>query len=691
MARVPSSLNNSDTAVNRNIDSSLYDNVKIVADSIDDVVVVSDDLALGVNSKTKIVAEHIVSVDTVSDNINSVVNVSNNISAVNNFNTFSDELQVLIPIANDITNVSAIDDAVVVVSNNTLDIQNVSSISNEVVTVSGISSSVSNVSQYTTEIVSVDANQSNINIVSGINTGITSVANNISKVTTVANNINAVNTVSSISSAVTNVSFNSGKVDIVASNISKVALVSDTMPVIQDVAANITNIQAVCSNEVEIDLVAGNVVDVNTVASNISSINNVSSISNRVTIVSDVAPILPTIVNNINMLDNIENNLPEIGNINTHLPAISNLDLNMNSIIIDATNIGDINTIGNDLNLGGWASIKDNGSITDVVTVEPQGVSVIKNVSDHMTDITNITANLTLIQEAPANAISASNSATSALASKNLAEKWASELEDVVVADGKYSSYHWAQKSADLFTNGVSLNNLTDVDTTGVMQGGIIRYDETTGWKVFDFSHSDKIGFNLTGTAVSTGEVSWNPNEGTLDVGLINGSVLQIGQENIRLVRNDTGVTITNGTVCMYAGTIGSSGRVKVTPYTGVKGTEMYVYGVATQDITNGSDGYVTIEGKVRGIDTTGSSVGETWVDGDVLYAKPNDNGALTKIMPSSNEIKVEVASVIKAHSNGTLEVRVLPIDRNYSYTKTESDMTFVPRVGDFNLDLGGL
>ena len=501
MARVPSSLNNSDTAVNRNIDSSLYDNVKIVADSIDDVVVVSDDLVLGVNSKTKIVAEHIVSVDTVSDNINSVVNVANNISAVN--------------------------------------------------------------------------------------------------------------TVSSISSAVANVSFNSSKVGIVASNISKVALVSDTMSVIQDVDANIS--------------------------------------------------------------------------------SICNLDLNMNSIIIDATNIGDINTIGNDLNLGGWASIKDNGSITDAVTVEPQGVSVIKNVSDHMTDITNITTNLTAIQEAPANAISASNSATSALASKNLAEKWASELEDVVVADGKYSSYHWAQKSADLFTNGVSLNNLTDVDTTGVMQGGIIRYDETTGWKVFDFSHSDKIGFNLTGTAVSTGEVSWNPNEGTLDVGLINGSVLQIGQENIRLVRNATGVTITNGTVCMYAGTIGSSGRVKVTPYTGVKGTEMYVYGVATQDITNGSDGYVTIEGKVRGIDTTGSSVGETWVDGDVLYAKPNDNGALTKIMPSSNEIKVEVASVIKAHSNGTLEVRVLPIDRNYSYTKTESDMTFVPRVGDFNLDLGGL
>ena len=54
----------------------------------------------------------------------------------------------------------------------------------------------------------------------------------------------------------------------------------------------------------------------------------------------------------------------------------------------------------------------------------------------------------------------ASSSASSALSYKDLSQKWANELENVIVADGKYSAYHWAQKAAASSTKGVALTAL---------------------------------------------------------------------------------------------------------------------------------------------------------------------------------------------------------------------------------------
>ena len=140
---------------------------------------------------------------------------------------------------------------------------------------------------------------------------------------------------------------------------------------------------------------------------------------------------------------------------------------------------------------------------------------------------------------------------------------------------------------------------------------------------------------------------------------------MQIGQENTRLVRNATFSAIPNMTVCMFGGTIRNSGRVKVVPFTGLFNQAHYIYGIATQSINAGEDGYITIDGKVRNVDTTGASVGEVWEDGDILYPKPNDAGHLTKVVPADDELKMPIASVVHAHTNGTLEVRVLPFNEN--------------------------
>lgn len=162
------------------------------------------------------------------------------------------------------------------------------------------------------------------------------------------------------------------------------------------------------------------------------------------------------------------------------------------------------------------------------------------------------------------------------------------------------------------------------------------------------------------------GQMKWNADEYTADLSL-NSVILQLGQEQLVRVRNDNTSIITNGTVVMATGTLGNSGRILVKPHAGTQAIASTIVGVATEDIAVGADGFVTTFGKVRGINTTGSSVGETWLDGDKLYVKPNDNGALTKITPSDTDIYMPVAYVIKAHTNGTLFVRINGVDENRS------------------------
>lgn len=162
------------------------------------------------------------------------------------------------------------------------------------------------------------------------------------------------------------------------------------------------------------------------------------------------------------------------------------------------------------------------------------------------------------------------------------------------------------------------------------------------------------------------GLFTWNSDELTvnLDTG---SSVIQLGQEQLVLVRNDSGADITNGTVLMATGSLGNSGRITVSPMTADGTNSKYIVGVATEDILNGSDGYCTTFGKVRGVSTDGSASGETWVDGTVLYVKPNDGGLLTSVEPTDTEAKMPVAFVIHAHANnGTLFVRVNAFDENH-------------------------
>lgn len=497
---------------------------------------------------------------------------------------------------------------------------------------------------------------------------------------------------------------------------------------INNVSTNINSVNTVSIDIANVNAVGTNINDVKTNALRAMEIKRVADDLNAVDLNgrSDIIVVSDNLSKGIDSeIVKVSENIDSVITSGEHSAEIDIVANNIASIVVDANNISSINLIASDLTMAGLYNIVDAGSIVDNIDTTSPGTSMIETVSDNIVNVNAVGSNINavigvnnnetninsivsdvipVIAEillSDENAATATAKALEASNSETMAHKWSSEPEDSIVAgvlgvNEEYSAYHWAKKAEAAAGGNITLDSLYDVDTNGILDGGMIRYDlATTSWKSYDFARNDKLGLDTTANiTVGIGEIAWNADEGTADLGLPGGSTLQIGQENIRTIRNSTASTITDGTLCMFNGTIGNSGRIKVKPFTAGFNEAMYLYGVATQTITPGSDGIITIEGKVRGINTTGASVGEVWSDGDILYAKPNDNGRMTNVVPADNELKLVVATVIHAHTNGVLEIRFTTMNENMYYTKVQNDILLnskVPLEGDFTLDLGGI
>lgn len=224
--------------------------------------------------------------------------------------------------------------------------------------------------------------------------------------------------------------------------------------------------------------------------------------------------------------------------------------------------------------------------------------------------------------------------------------------------------------SVDIPTTGLSrlVDGSWDVPVVGATPFVAVSVDRTKFfWLTGEFFANPDITVRSiqfqtdANVAVVEGQLAWNDDEGTIDIGMHRSNVvLQVGQEAVYYVKNQTGSTITNGTVVRFDGSLGASGRLKVAPFL-ADGTyrSAYLMGIATEDIPDGEDGYVTHFGKVRSLNTTQDSEGNTLVDGDLLYASATVPGGYTKIEPSAPNNRILLAAVVEAHAQqGTLFVR---------------------------------
>jgi hypothetical protein len=127
---------------------------------------------------------------------------------------------------------------------------------------------------------------------------------------------------------------------------------------------------------------------------------------------------------------------------------------------------------------------------------------------------------------------------------------------------------------------------------------------------------------------------------------------LQIGQEMWVNVRNISGADITDGSV-VYIDSNDSGLPTIELANSGTMATACGTIGVATHTIENGTNGWITRSGTVRGISTAG------YTAGDLIYLS-NVDGEFTDTVPDSPNYIVQIGNVgVVDASDGTIIVEI--------------------------------
>jgi len=192
----------------------------------------------------------------------------------------------------------------------------------------------------------------------------------------------------------------------------------------------------------------------------------------------------------------------------------------------------------------------------------------------------------------------------------------------------------------------------------------LARYDGTTG-KVIQNStitlddngnlvNVNSVGFDTTPTTPPTtaGSMYWDSGNLTPTVVLNANTDLQLGQENIALVYNGTGSTITAGSVVAVSGAQGQRPSVSLADADS-EALSAPTLGIATESIANGAEGFVTTFGFVRGINTSAFTAGAP------IYLSQTA-GQFTATRPSAPAHTVALGWVIKVNaSSGEVFVNI--------------------------------
>jgi len=198
------------------------------------------------------------------------------------------------------------------------------------------------------------------------------------------------------------------------------------------------------------------------------------------------------------------------------------------------------------------------------------------------------------------------------------------------------------QQSIKSYVSTVSGNLVGDADNKYVLVDGT---SELTGeWGVgnaYGISEIPYLNFNTAASGVveQAGGQYWNDEEKTMNIVTGLGPVIQVGHEFMVLVYNTTSGTLTNGKVVYGVGTstsgIPNVGLAKANSYITLTGK----LGLVTANILPDSTGLVTLQGKVRGINTSLLSLGPMYVSADIA-------GELTSTRPQFPNYSIAMGTV---------------------------------------------
>ena len=144
------------------------------------------------------------------------------------------------------------------------------------------------------------------------------------------------------------------------------------------------------------------------------------------------------------------------------------------------------------------------------------------------------------------------------------------------------------------------------------------------------------------------------------DISTISGNVEGIESDIVYYeVKNSSGSPISKGKGVMAVGTDGNSGHILIDEMVADGSIEArYFLGVLNETLNNGDIGRVISFGEVDQLNTTGQN-GETWTNGQVLWCDPDSAGDFTITEPDGPNVKIPAAFILKASTNGKIQVRV--------------------------------
>lgn len=207
----------------------------------------------------------------------------------------------------------------------------------------------------------------------------------------------------------------------------------------------------------------------------------------------------------------------------------------------------------------------------------------------------------------------------------------------------------------------------------------------TIGVDQDSFDHISSLDYaqfdTTTASAGDIGRLMWNDTDGTLEFGLKGGLVtLQIGQEQVVRVRNNTGSTLNEGTVCYFSGSNGTNFNV-VPALASSDPTSAQTMGVLTEtlDTSSTQHGFMTTFGLVRNIDLS-YIAGLT--DGDQLYLDGTTAGRMTRTKPSAPTHLVYVGICLSAAGGGANSTIFVKVQNGYELDELH-DVSITGPVAD--------
>lgn len=167
---------------------------------------------------------------------------------------------------------------------------------------------------------------------------------------------------------------------------------------------------------------------------------------------------------------------------------------------------------------------------------------------------------------------------------------------------------------------------------------------------------ADKLQFDTVSpaTTLGVGEMRWNDTDGTLEFVLKGGNVtLQIGQEQVTLVKHADNTGLEEGKVVYVAGSDGGNKTVRYAQANSEEASTT-TFGVMTEPASGGKKAFCATFGLVRNLNTAALT------EGAVVWLSPSVAGGMTTTKPSAPDHMVQIGFCVRSHaSKGAIFVSI--------------------------------